>query len=187
MAATILRRIGVGRYLHRIHRATYDPLFFGPLGPEPEGRFDAPDGSYKVLYAARTLETAFGETLVRRPAIPYVLSTAVEARVRSVLVTTRALRLYPLLDAGISAHGLSFTDLHGDAYGKTWAVSRHIHQTTTADGILYTSRFDNQRCIALFERAASAIATSEVSHVNISPSEATLLAAHFGKDYVESL
>jgi len=185
MAVTILRRIGAGVRLHRIHRAIHDPLFFGPPGSEPEGRFDAPDGSYKILYAARALETAFGETLVRRPAIPYVLSTAVQARVRSEIVTTRALRLYPLLDAGISAHGLSFTDLHGDAYGKTWAISQHIHQTTTADGILYTSRFDNQRCVALFDRAASAIAITEISHISISPSEATSLAAHFGKEYVE--
>ncbi|VVT17833.1 conserved hypothetical protein [Sphingomonas sp. EC-HK361] len=181
----MLRRVGAGVHMHRIHRAAHDPLFFGPFGPKPEGRFDAPDGSYKVLHTARTLVTAFGETLVRRPAIPYILSSAVQARARSEIVTTRALRLYPLLDGGISVHGLSFTDLHGDAYGKTWAASRHIHQTTTADGILYTSRLDNQPCVALFERAATAIAISEVSNVSISPSEATSLAAHFGKDYVE--
>jgi hypothetical protein len=100
-------------------------------------------------------------------------------------VTTRALRLYPLVDAGVSAHGLSFTDLHGDAYARTWEVSGHIHATTSADGILYTSRFDNQRCVALFERASDAIAVSAVNAVPISPSEAERLATHFGKTYVE--
>lgn len=185
MAVTVLRRINAGGRLHRIHRAALDPIFFGPAGSAPESRFDSPDGSYKVLYAARSLETAFGETLVRVPQVPYVLSSTVEARVRSELVTTRVLRLYPLLDAGVSAHGLSFSDLHGSAYARTWEISDHIHRTTTADGILYTSRFDNQHCIALFDRAAAAIDVTSTTKVPISPSDATALAAHFGKVYVE--
>lgn len=184
MAVTLMRRIGAGAHLHRYHRAVHSPVFFGPVGPDPVNRFDSPDGSYKILYAARSIETAFGETFVRTPAIPYILSTTIDGRVRSELVTTRALRLYPLVDAGVSAHGLSFTDLHGDAYARTWEISGHIHETTSADGILYTSRFDNQRCVALFERASDAIRLSALSAVPISPSEAERLAAHFGKDYV---
>src|SRR3546814_10106736 len=83
MAVTVLRRINAGARLHRIHRKALDPVFFGPAGSTPLARFDAPDGSYKVLYAARALETAFGETMVRSPAIPYVLSSTVQSRVRS--------------------------------------------------------------------------------------------------------
>lgn len=185
MAMAAFRRVGAGVRLHRIHRSAHAPLFFGPIGNSPEGRFDAPDGSYKVLYAARSLETAFGETLVRSPNVPYVLSSAVQTRLRSELVTLRALRLYPLLDAGVSAHGLSFTDLHGDNYVKTWKLSALIHDRTTADGILYTSRFDNQRCVALFERAATAVEVAAANRLSISPSEAERLAAHFGKEYIE--
>jgi hypothetical protein len=184
MAVTLMRRIGAGVHLHRYHRTGHSPIFFGPVGSNPANRFDSPDGSYKILYAARSIETAFGETFVRIPANPYILSTTIDARVRSELVTTRALRLYPLVDAGVSAHGLSFTDLHGDAYARTWEISGHIHATTSADGILYTSRFDNQRCVALFERASDAVAVSAVNAVPISPSEAERLAAHFGKEYV---
>lgn len=171
--------------LHRIHRIAHDPIFFGPTGVLPEFRYDSPDGSYKVLYAARSLETAFGETLVRLPAVSYVLSSAVEARVRSELETTRALKLYPLVDAGVSAHGLSFTDLHGDAYEKTWTVSAEIHAATMADGILYTSRFDNQRCVALFNRASDAIAETAIWKIPITPAQATQLAEHFDKQYIE--
>lgn len=185
MPVTALRRIPVGTLLHRIHRPSHPAVFFGPAGLEPKGRFDAPDGSFKVLYAARALETAFGETMVRSPHIPYVLSTAVNARVRSELLVTKALRLFPLIDGGVSKLGLSFTDLHGDAYAKTWAVSAHIHGTTTADGILYTSRFDNQRCVALFDRAASSIAESANVKIFLSPSEAAKLAEKFGEIYVE--
>src|SRR3546814_9926433 len=108
MAVTVLRRINAGARLHRIHRKALDPVFFGPAGSTPLARFDAPDGSYKVLYAARALETAFGETMVRSPAIPYVLSSTVQSRVHSELVVTRTLRLYPLVDAGVSKLGLSF-------------------------------------------------------------------------------
>src|SRR3546814_19675796 len=102
MAVTVLRRINAGARLHRIHRKALDPVFFGPAGSTPLARFDAPDGSYKVLYAARALETAFGETMVRSPAIPYVLSSTVQSRVHSELVVTRTLRLYTLVDAGVS-------------------------------------------------------------------------------------
>ncbi|WP_380871916.1 RES family NAD+ phosphorylase [Sphingomonas sp. DBB INV C78] len=185
MAGVRLRRIDAGVRLHRIHRTAHDPIFFGPAGAPPEFRYDSPDGSYKVLYAARSLETAFGETLVRLPAVSYVLSSAVEARVRSELETTRALKLYPLVDAGVSAHGLSFTDLHGDAYKKTWAVSAEVYATTIADGILYTSRFDNQRCVALFDRASDAIAETAIRKIPITPAQATQLAEHFGKQYIE--
>ncbi|WP_238538998.1 RES family NAD+ phosphorylase [Novosphingobium sp. AP12] len=180
-----MRRIGAGVHLHRYHRAIHSPIFFGPSGPNPANRFDSPDGSYRILYAARSIETAFGETFVRAPANPYILSTTIDARVRSELVTTRALRLYTLVDAGVSTHGFSFTDLHGDAYTRTWEISGHIQETTSADGILYTSRFNNQRCVALFERASDAIAVSAVTAVPISPSEAERLAAQFGKTYVE--
>lgn len=185
MAVNRLRRVDAGVLLHRIHRASHDPIFFGPLGSSPESRYDSPDGSFKVLYAARSLETAFGETLVRLPTMPYVLSTAVDARVHSELELVRPLKLYPLLDAGVSAHGLSFTDLHGAAYKKTWAVSAEIHGTTAADGILYTSRFDNHRCIALFGRASDAIVETATTRIPIAPAEAARLAELFGKIYVE--
>ena len=185
MAAALLRRINAGARLHRIHRRGHNAIFFGPLDDAPGARFDAPDGSYKVLYAARSLETAFGETLVRLPAIPHITSTAVQSRLHSELVPTRALRLYPLLDSGVSAHGLSFTELHGDVYVKTREVSRVIHETTSADGILYTSRFDNQRCVAIFDRAAEAIKLGSRHDLVIGPAEAASLAGHFGKTYVE--
>jgi len=180
-----LRRVETGVRLHRIHRATHSPIFFGPSGDAPQSRYDAPDGSYKVLYAARTLETAFGETLVRTPEVPYVLSPSVGTRIRSELATTRPLKLYPLVDAGVSAHGLSFTDLHGADYIRTWALSAEIHSMTAADGILYTSRFDNQRCIALFDRAADAVAETTIKGIAIGAAQATVLAHHFGKQFVE--
>jgi hypothetical protein len=185
MVSIRLRRLDTGVRLHRIHRAEHGPIFFGPADDTPQSRFDSPNGSYKVLYAARTLQTAFGETLVRAPETPYILSSVIETRVRSELETTRALKLYPLVDAGVSVHGLSFTDLHGVDYLRCWEVSAEIHATTVADGILYTSRFDNHRCVALFDRAADAIAETTTKAIAIGAAQATVLAHHFGKTFVE--
>ncbi|WP_267213256.1 RES family NAD+ phosphorylase [Chelatococcus asaccharovorans] len=53
----------------RIHRKGQGAVFFGPgVGRPPQNRFDAPGSEYGVLYAARRLEGAFVETLLRRPA-----------------------------------------------------------------------------------------------------------------------
>lgn len=122
---------------------------------------------------------------MRRPEIQFVLSTDVETRCRSELVIARSLRLFPLVDAEVSARGLSFTDLHGAAYAKTWEISRHIHATTPADGILYTSRFDNPPCIALFDRAREAIAETAVRSEPLQPELASALCVHFGNILVE--
>lgn len=129
--------------------------------------------------------TAFGETLVRVPSVTDVLSTDVLVRARSELVTTRPLRLYPLLDEGVSAHGLSFTELHGSDYASTWQVSAEIHAHTNADGILYTSRFSNRQCVALFDRAKGSLLTTLVAGVARTSELAADLASRFGKHYVE--
>lgn len=180
-----LRTKPAGTVLHRIHRLIHEPVFFGPGGSVPEQRYDDPDGAYKVLYLARALETAFGETLVRLPTVTDVLSTEVLIRARSELTTTRAIRLYSLNDAGLSAHGLTLADVVGDNYARTWSLSAYVHANTRADGLLYTSRFNGGECVALFNRAANAIASSGVTNVALTPELATELAQAFGKHYVD--
>lgn len=179
------RRLRAGTILHRIHRLTHSPIFFGPSGAKPEQRYDDPDGAYKVLYLARALETSFGETLVRNPAVSDVLSTDVLIRARSELVLARTLRLYPLNDAGLSAHGLKLPDVLGDNYARTWTLSAYVHAQTDADGILYISRINGGECVVLFDRASDAIAPTGVTSVPLTPELAADLAATFGKHYAE--
>lgn len=178
-----LRRLREGAVFHRIHRKTLSPLFFGPAGATPLQRYDDPAGGYKLLYLALDLETAFGETLVRVPTVTDVLSSDVRLRARSVLVARRALKLYPLVDAGVSAHGLSFTELHGSDYRRTQAIGAEIHAGSGADGILYTSRFNDRRCVALFDRARDAVEVATTAP--LMPEDAQALAARFGKAYVD--
>lgn len=179
------RRLRAGTVLHRIHRLIHDPVFFGPPGPDAVQRYFDPDGAYKVLYLAMRLETSFGETLVRLPTVTDVLSTDVLVRGRSELATTRTLRLYPLNDAGLSAHGLKLADVLGDNYAGTWKLSAYAHAKTDADGIAYTSRFNGGECVALFDRAADAIAATAITGVALTLELAAQLAGAFGKNYVE--
>ncbi len=179
------RTLRAGTVLHRIHRLIHDPIFFGPHGAAPDLRYDDPDGAFKVLYLARKLETAFGETLVRVPTVTDVLSTDVLVRARSEIATTSTLRLYPLDDAGISAHGLRLSDVMGDNYAATWKLSAYIHANTAADGIAYISRFNGGPCIALFDRAAHAIAKTSILAVQLASEVGAELAGRFGKNYVE--
>jgi hypothetical protein len=46
-----------------------DPIFFDR---SQEGRLNAPDGSYGVLYIARGAEGAFAETFLRRPGLTLI-------------------------------------------------------------------------------------------------------------------
>lgn len=174
-----------GTTLHRIHRLIHDPIFFGPLAADPVQRYDDPNGRYKMLYAAIALETSFGETLVRVPTVTHVLSTDVLVRARSELITARDLQLYPLNNAGLSAHGLTLADVVGDNYTETWKLGAFIHAQTRADGIRYTSRFNGGECVALFKRAADAIGATVIKGVPLTPELATKIASSFGKDYVE--
>lgn len=177
--------LGAGALLHRIHRLIHEPVFFGPPGTRPEQRYDDPDGVFKVLYLAFTLETAFSETLVRVPTATDVLSTEVLARGESELATTRPVRLYPL-NARLSAHGLTLAQVTSSRYSVPQRLSREIHEGhPTIDGILYSSRFDGGECIALFDRAQAAIDTTAVTGRPLTPELARDIAGQFGKNYVE--
>ncbi|MER9056945.1 RES domain-containing protein [Mesorhizobium sp. M0910] len=53
-----------GQEVHRFYTAKWEPIFFDR---STEGRFNAPDASYGVLYAARKTNGAFAETFLRTP------------------------------------------------------------------------------------------------------------------------
>jgi hypothetical protein len=56
--------IPIGSDLHRFYTATYEPVFFDR---STRGRFNAPNGSFGVLYVARLINGAFAETFLRSP------------------------------------------------------------------------------------------------------------------------
>ncbi len=143
-----------GRMLWRIHRQAHPALHFS----RHAGRFDSPDGSFGVLYAALDFACAFAETLVRNPARRLVGWPDIAARAVTQFRLAEALPLVDLRGAGLSRLGLDATVLAGP-YAVCGALAQVWHDDASAPaGIIWRSRFDpSLACVAVFERAAAAL------------------------------
>nr|WP_246205855.1 RES family NAD+ phosphorylase [Microvirga arsenatis] len=145
--------------MFRVHRHTFDPVFFGPGAGKPAAyRFDAPNGEYGVLYIGFELESAFVETLLRNPAVRLVSQSEIDERHWTEFQTTRELRLAMMHGNGLSTMGATAIVTSG-GYPRSRAWSHAIwSHPDSVDGIAYQSKHDPERkCIALFDRAADAI------------------------------
>lgn len=148
-----------GAVLNRVHRSAVGPIWFGP-GPDgpPMGRFDAPQGEFRVLYAAANLAGAFAESVLRRPGVRILRREFIAARTCSFLLVKGALTVAKLYDEGLAVHGLDAAQAATPDYKHTQALALAFHQAfPDLDGLAYRSRIDNgQICYALFDRAAPA-------------------------------
>ena len=133
-------------------------------------RFDAPDESFGVFYAAFDLETAFVESIVRARAHPLPAGEALlidylTLASRHVVTLAagwpaRSLHLAQLYGAGLSAARTDNRIATVDDYGTTqrWAKAFYAHPENI-DGIVYMSRYlGDHRSVVLFDRARDAIA-----------------------------
>ena len=136
-------------------------------------RFDAPDRSFGVLYAAFDFETAFAETVLRKR--PTLMDAGmiplgyeeIDARVVVALEGqgTHPLRLIKLYDEGLVAARVdnSISSVEDYASTRQWAKALHDHPIR-ADGIIYMSRFLGARkSVALFERARDLVAPGRIT------------------------
>lgn len=136
----------------RIHRRMHAHDFFGRTG---NNRFDAPDGSYGVLYAGRTLAAAFSETFLRDPPRDIVFQADLDTRWRTT-IDHDPLMLLSAFGAGLRKIGVT-AEIGTCRYDVSQAWSKAIHDHSIGlDGIMWAGRHDNTtRSIALFERARS--------------------------------
>lgn len=135
--------------LFRSHGIEHHPVFYGTTG---RFRFDAPDGSYGVLYAATDAYAAFAESLVSNPENRVLTTSFLKRKSLAELRPQRALRLADLVTPGalvrIGADSRLFSGERSIA--QLWSKAFHDHPEH-ADGILYPSRLDpNRRCLAIF-------------------------------------
>ena len=132
-------------------------------------RFDSPDRSFGVLYAAFDLQTAFAESVLRdtpqrSPAAGAVPIAWSEIKRRAVVslapgAANRPLRLVALSGAGLVAARTDNRIATVDDYSVTrqWARAFHDHPIQ-ADGLLYMSRFlGDRQSVVLFDRARKVI------------------------------
>lgn len=146
-----------GETLIRIHQSDRSPLWFGPApGVAPGGRFEAPDGQYRTLYAAFDLTGAFVETVLHRPAGRIVRRAYLEARSFSTFHSRRPLTLAKLHGPGLLHHQAPPAISAGLDYPTSRAFALALfEQFPQVDGLAYrSSHNDDERCVALFDRVA---------------------------------
>lgn len=147
--------------VERFFTATFDPIYFDR---SRDGRLNAPDGAYGVLYVAEQLRGAFAETFLREPGRTLLPLDHLRRKARVRLKPSRSLRLVDLRGFGLARIGATAEIAHGglpyDA-PQAWSKALHDHPLEP-DGIAYTARHDDGAlCYALFDRAAGHV--SELS------------------------
>lgn len=133
----------------RTHGFKRSPFSVGnPAG----NRFDAPDGSYEVLYVARDQFCAFIETFMHVPGTRTLTTSALRTKALSTLTSPRHLRLIDLAEPGALVRAGVDARLFSAEYASSqlWSKAFHDHPAKV-DGLLYPSRLDPSRqAVALF-------------------------------------
>jgi hypothetical protein len=139
-----------GVTLYRMHGNSHGPVYFGKSG---DYRFDSPDRSYGVLYAAGTTAGCFVETLLREPGKDYVSESEISIRRITEIKIVANLSLAQLHGSGLYKMGATAASVSGDySVSQAWSKAIHAHPQNL-DGIAYRSVRDNSLvCYALFDR-----------------------------------
>lgn len=147
----------------RIHRTEQEPIWFGPApGDSPRGRFDDPEGVFRVLYMSNGEAGAFAETFLRdRARIRLVSREEVAKRRISEIATRRELRFMTLHGSGLARVGADSGVASGPyRISRTWARALWKHEDQV-DGIQYRARHDDEfLSVALFDRAQNEVVPS---------------------------
>lgn len=156
-----LVEIPANEKLHRFYTARREPIFFDK---STIGRFNAPDASYGVLYAAKEVAGAFAETFLRTPGRTLIDTDLLQRKAYVRLAATKKLTLIRLTGPGLARLGATAEVSHsGLPYDvpQAWSAALFGHPIR-ADGIAYHARHDDtELCYALFERSGGALAEAE--------------------------
>jgi hypothetical protein len=139
----------------------YETRFPDPLGYGPGlNRFSDPTGkAFGLIYLGSTAKVAFVETILRdradgRGATCVVSYDEIEKRSLASIVPVGSLVLVDLTGDGPLRMGVP-SDVVGardQSLAQRWSVAFHEHPEQP-DGVLYPSRLNEERCIALYARA----------------------------------
>jgi hypothetical protein len=144
-----------GEALHRFYTSRFDPIFFDR---SLDGRLNAPDGGYGVLYAAHSKAGAFAETFLRVPGRTLIPTDFLASKAYVRLQVTRPLTLIKFSGPGLGRLGATAEVVHsGRPYdtAQAWSQALKAHRVG-ADGIAYTARHDDEAvCYALFDGRAT--------------------------------
>jgi RES domain len=171
----VLLKIAPGSVFSRIHNRSKGPVFFGKTGGN---RFDAPDGSFGVLYVGFDEYCAFIETFGQDTGIRVVTRRALAQSHLSYLEVTEPLNLVDLgATGGLARIGADARLLSGShAIAQRWSASLRNHPSKAA-GLVYPARHDAARkACALFDLSDSVLQVTNTGSL-LDPRHALLLAA----------
>ena len=146
-------RLEAGVIVERFYTNAFPPIHFDR---SRNGRMNAPDGTYGVLYVAAELRGAFAETFLRTPGRTLLPLDLIKRKSRVRIRLTRTLRLVRFAGAGLARLGATAEVSHGGLpYDAPQCWSHAIHALPSApDGLAYRARHDDDaHCYALFDRA----------------------------------
>lgn len=158
----LYKTIYPGTHIYRIYKTKRDGKRRNPTyyGTSQGDRFNAPDGTYGVMYLSAQREGAFVETLLRNPGATLIDEKDAKTRGLAVYATKRKMQLISLFGAGLARLGATADLCHRALpydYPQGWSKTLH-DSFTDADGIAYRARHnDDILSYALFERAAAKI------------------------------
>jgi hypothetical protein len=146
----LLHRLEKGTVIYRLHRTDRDPIYFGKTG---DNRFDAPDGSYGVLYAGEDEYCCFIETCGQVTGVPSVTGAFLDQQNLAEITVAQTMTLIDLsASAGLARIGADGRLMDGShAVGQRWSSALRRHPTNPA-GIRYRARHDPAKlAFAIFE------------------------------------
>lgn len=139
----LFHTLSAGTVLFRMHPGALGALYFGK---KADYRFDAPDGSFRVMYAGEDPECCFIESFGQTTGTPAVSGAYIQQRHLSELTLEKELRFVDLVEtaglARLGADGRLFTGSY--AVSQAWSAALKTHPTNP-DGIRYRSRRDPAR------------------------------------------
>lgn len=171
----LLLTVTPGTLFSRIHNRTKVPVFFGKTD---RNRFDAPDGSFGVVYLGFDEYCAFIETFGQDTGIRIVTRRALEQRHLTYLELTEPLNLIDLAaSGGLARIGADARLLSGShVISQRWSAALRNHPSKPA-GLVYPARHDTARnACALFDLSDSILRVTNTACL-LTPQHALLLAA----------
>lgn len=160
------------RILPTKHRATPVGAGFG------SSRFSSPTDAFRVLYAADNFSTAFAEAVVRDrfegKSRRYLYRPHLEQVCLTVISSGRELKLLDLRGAGAYELGIDTDASRARDHTVSQTFSQAVHdELADVDAILFDSRLTTGACVAIYDRALSALSAT----VPIGLMQAVLLPA----------
>ena len=156
----LIQTLKAGTTIFRMHPSGCTAVYFGRTG---NYRYDAPDGSFGVMYAGEDLDCCFIESFGQTAGVPAVSGAYLEGRDFAEIQLQSNLRLADLVEPGsLSRIGADERLLTGPySISQRWSAALRKHPTKP-NGIRYRSRRDPAKiAYAIYDCPSTTFSVSE--------------------------